>query len=238
MWIHRPREYHELFLGGSLGLFCPSAISSINLAAEIAWRRLRFEVPELVLSAWIDDGGGRGHLDHQVTVDGDEVSHWVGNTLLFSRLQQPGFEGLKQEVLERKGNHDSYQACLLLHVSQEKGGNCASVISFILNAHHQITDGIGIRILLGKYLSLLSTELHMEANSSKSPLNWADSAKNLSVPWITIMNKDQAISGSDYEREVAWNQEVLTKRMVKKRFYSSPSNQLTKPRAAIGVFLF
>ena len=84
----------------------------------------------------------------------------------------------------------------------------------------QITDGIGIRILLGRYLSLLS-EAYRVNILAKKEINWEDSAQNLSHPWISILNKEQVHSGPDYEGRAERNREIVFEKMVTKSFLIS-----------------
>ena len=87
-------------------------------------------------------------------------------------------------------------------------------VDLILNGEHQITDGIGIRIMLSKYLSILATNFLKPTSPQETRVNWGKSFKFLTPPWICFMDEKQVLSGPEYEKAVVWNQQVLLKKMV------------------------
>jgi len=127
-------------------------------------------------------------------------------------------------ILQGTG-HASDNAFMLLRaeVSDESEELVTSVqtVQIIICLDHLITDGIGTRILFGKYLSLLALSLNKPSNATAKEHNWDDSHKNLSVPFICVMNHDQITSGPQYEKIAAWNRVVLLEKMVRSNFVLS-----------------
>jgi hypothetical protein len=84
---------------------------------------------------------------------------------------------------------------------------------------HLVTDGIGARVVLGHYLSLL-------ASSIVTPINfkpdWQKNHENLSAPWIGLLRNCQELSGPSYEEGVLRNRDIMTTRMVITNLLTSP----------------
>ena len=81
-----------------------------------------------------------------------------------------------------------------------------------------IQDGIGARILLGRYLSLLT---FMISTPIQPRSEWQENHKLLSQPWICLMNCNQELSGIMYNKRALWNQEILTEDMVIRSAFES-----------------
>ena len=77
---------------------------------------------------------------------------------------------------------------------------------------HLITDGIGARIMLGRYLSHLAFEL--TTTSPQPKLDWQENHDRLSPPWISLLNYSQQLSGNEYNEGILRNRSILTNRMV------------------------
>ncbi|RDL37251.1 uncharacterized protein BP5553_04684 [Venustampulla echinocandica] len=211
-WLARPKELHEIFVSGLLAFETPLPSCTLYSAVRQAWQALLFEVPELQARAVVAEDGN-AYMQYRTPQDRHEVEEWAHRTAVFDYGDQSlDFKGLRENILIRKGD-SSDPAFLLLYLEKESDGNKPlDHVHIILNTDHEITDGIGTRILFGKYLSLLSSCIS-EPQLGLVMYDWAESSKNLSPPWISIMNQDQAISGSEFEETVAWNKEILLERM-------------------------
>jgi hypothetical protein len=78
---------------------------------------------------------------------------------------------------------------------------------------HVITDGIGARIILEKFLTHLAQHIYhhpLELLFTNAEKPWS----NLSPPWVTIMNQDQECSAGDHERAAKFSVDLLTKVVV------------------------
>ena len=213
LWIPRPKDYHEMFIGGSLALSSVVPPSALTLAAKFAWRRLRFEVPELVVSA-VYGTEENAYMQYQVPSSEEEVNQWIERTTSFECGKQSlAFQELLENIREKKAGHDSDQVFLFLHPVVKDKSDRVKRVDFLLNADHQITDGIGIRILLDQFLALLAESLSSHLAATEE-LNWQQSVTNLTSPWIGLMNEEQLLSGPDYDRAVAANEDILFQKMV------------------------
>jgi hypothetical protein len=214
MWIPRPKDLHELFISGTLKLETLVENSRLRSAARKAWRRLRFDFPELVVRGVCLDG--ETYMRYQTPKGEEEVSEWIQRTACFDQGREGlDFEGLRQKVLLKKQASDSEPAYLLLYSELESGdGPGVSRLHVMLNVDHEITDGIGARILFGNYLSLLASCLSTPSDDAPELIDWEKTSNNLSKPWITIMNDEQLLAGPEYEEKVQWNKSMLLERMV------------------------
>ena len=215
MWISRPKELHEMFISGTLKLESPLPNSALQLAAKNAWRTLRFEVPELVARGQCDEDA-RTFMQYQTPRDEEEVKEWINRTAFFH--QGPDgldFEGLREKLLLRKEIFDSEAASLLLYSELESDEDSVNHVHMMLNVDHEVTDGIGTRILFGKYLSFLAKFLSSSPGRGQDEIDWAESSRNLSPSWISIMDEEQVTSGPEYEEKVQLNKTMLLENMVR-----------------------
>jgi hypothetical protein len=214
MWLSRPKDSRELFLYASLVLKSSTLGSALSSAAKFAWKQLRYEVPELVLNSTCQRGW-REFMQYK-TPQTQEVSRWVERTSAFDFGQQcQDFEYLRTKILQKIRANDVDNVFLFLH-AQVKDGNFVSVssIQLMIYVDHQVTDGIGARILLGRYLLLLASSITNPADPPGCKFDWQESQNKLSSPWICLMDANQLLSGIKYNETTLRNQVILAERMV------------------------
>jgi len=85
----------------------------------------------------------------------------------------------------------------------------------MLNVDHQVTDGIGIRIILGRYLASLAAALDRQDDFTDERIDWRESWKNMSPAWVSIMNEEQLLSGPGYERIAEMNRDIIFNKLVR-----------------------
>lgn len=207
LWLLRQREARELFLGGDLSLAADKAHGEIVDASRSAWRALRWECPELVLLGWSReadgdlDGGGERFVEFRIPDGEEDVQRWVQKTLIFSSGSESlGFDQLRTLLCEKKLSEPD-PAFMYLHTVTSGPEKSATRLEFMLNMDHLVTDGIGIRVLLGKFLQLFSDSLGPEPKRLEV-IDWSKSARNLSPAWAGIMNGAQRTSGPEFEEAV------------------------------------
>jgi len=237
VWLPRPKEYHEIFISASLVLESPTSLPILKAAASHSWQLLRFEVPELHVQIICRDDG-RQYMKYQTPKDPDEVNQWVHRTFVFEQHSSLQFHELRDQVVSMKASHDSDKAFLLFRVGEEDRDEPVKNVQLMLPVDHQVADGIGIRILLGRYLTLLASSLGQPSNLTHKEINWSESSKNLSTPWISVMNEHQVTSGPEYERASEENREFLHEKMVHPFPSSSNNHCLTSPRITTMAFPF
>lgn len=204
-----------MFISGALNLNSPLPNQALVAAATNAWRILRVEVPELVEKGKCNEDG-KAFMQYQ-TPTGEEVEDWIHRTTAFEKGREAlDFEGLREKILRLKKTAVSAETSSLL-LYTELGSDEKSVdrIHVMLNVDHEVTDGIGARILFRKYLDLLAKCLEVPPGVFEDRIDWAVSARNLSSPWISIMNKEQVTSGPEYEEQVQMNKTMLFEKMVR-----------------------
>jgi hypothetical protein len=204
-----------MFISGSLALVSPLPYSALASAARHAWRCLCFQIPELMVSAICEKDGT--YMQYQAPKNDRQAHQWVKRTMFFEHgKQRLDFKELRENILQRRGQNgsDSEQATLLIYSRVQDGNDLAEIFDCIITTDHQITDGIGVRILLGQYLSILANSLNGLPGVDEMEIDWQESCRNLSPPWISIMNKEQLKSGPDYEEMVEWSRDILLEKMV------------------------
>jgi hypothetical protein len=213
MWIFKPREARHIFILAELTTHQPANSHTVFEAAKDAWRKLRFEVAELQLSSVFEKESA--YLQYECPGCQD-VDIWVKQTIyLESSTEAPDFERLRYLLL-RRSSEVSCPASLLVYFRHEDGQDMDPLKKFwcMLNTDHLVTDGIGTRILLGKFLEHFSKYLATPAPVEDTKLLWDETYKNLSTPWITIMNNKQEYSGEGFDERVSANQEYLFHKQV------------------------
>ncbi|TVY33318.1 Trichothecene 15-O-acetyltransferase, partial [Lachnellula subtilissima] len=206
MWIPRPKELHEMFIGGTISLESPSPNSTLKSAARNAWRSLRFEIPELVAKGQFQDG--KPFMQYQTPKDENEVNEWINRTAFFDQgLNELSFEGQREKLLLRKQAFNLHTASLLLYSELVTDEDLVSRFHLMVNMDHEVTDGIGTRILFGQFLSLLA--VFLSGSSGVGEIEWTESSRNLSPPWVGIMNEEQVTCGPEYEEMARMNKTLL-----------------------------
>ncbi|KAL2069673.1 hypothetical protein VTL71DRAFT_14352 [Oculimacula yallundae] len=217
MWPSRPKSIHELFISTALSLAFPIPRATLDAAAGRAWQTLRYHVPELALEACVADNGV-AYLQYRMAQSQSEVDAWLVRTSSYFEAggNVLSFDDLRRGALKEKEGRDSDNALLLLYShdrDEGRGDGLVEDAQIMLNVDHQVTDGTGIKIILGKYLSLLASALNEPYGILQDEIPWEESYKNLSTPWIQLMNEDQVISGSEYEEVVTRNRLIILEKL-------------------------
>jgi hypothetical protein len=121
-----------MFLGGTLTI--QMSMEKHISAAHDAWRRLRFEFPEIVMTAFCREDG-EPCMQYMGPKDENEVSEWVNRTaILCHGFQRMSFEELRDRLMHEKSDRFADQVILLLHAQIENGGNgLVRRVDFMLN---------------------------------------------------------------------------------------------------------
>ncbi|KAI9744846.1 MAG: trichothecene 15-O-acetyltransferase [Claussenomyces sp. TS43310] len=163
-----------------------------------AWRRLRLLHLEIATtpSPW--------KLSSprfvQCSLSGDEPG-WLDKTFFSVPAADSlswGFEEMRSQLIARSRDQPE-PAFILLHER-----TAGSHVDLMLLVDHLVADGVGVRILLGRYLSLLADELleRGRAVESKAQIDWSLSSQHLTPPWTSLMNEKQKFQGPEYEAAV------------------------------------
>jgi hypothetical protein len=216
MWIHKPKEYQQLFLTASLTLLKPISRLEFYSVARHSWIRLRYETPDIDVTAKMS-GDGQPYMYARVLRNRAEADLWVLKTFFFDSAEElVGFGALKNKLLQDQADVRCSSPISILLITFNGGDDMVRKVELILNAEHQITDGIGIRILLSKYLYILAKNA-LRSDISQDPLmtDWGENSKLLTTPWICSLNEDQIFSGPEYEEAVSGNQKFIQEEMVR-----------------------
>lgn len=214
MWFPRPKELRELFVYASMTFTSSVTRTSLECATRDAWRTLRFGVPELGARAVCGEDSNM-YFQYQIPKSATEVESWIARTATL-RIGNTShdFHELRKSLLQTKAGRDADNAFILIHCqAEEDRSDQIKHVQLVLNVDHQITDGNGIKILLGRYLELLAAAL-IQPSAEKREIIWHDSCKNLSTPWIQLVNDEQVIFGSELEEAAAFNRDIMMNKLV------------------------
>jgi hypothetical protein len=214
-WMVKPKEYREIFVSGNLILETPIPISKLTEAAQTAWLDLRYEVPEICVTTIIGEDG-EIYMEYKEHNDEVEVRNWRERTAFVEYgTSVLSFQELRRKLMSSKQRNQTDSALFLVYITPAaKIGTLVRNCQLMLNVDHQITDGNGTRILFGKFLSMLAKSLSFQPRNLPDDIARRNNGRNLSTPWIEVMNDEQVISGSEYEQLVLSNEQNLSKLVI------------------------
>lgn len=199
-----------MFLRITISFTSQHALSLVQIheALTRAWCLLRVESPEIACSSGCDESGNR-YMRYQVP-SSEDLQAWAKDTII---LDTSRFMVSFLEARHRVRQQKSVGYSAFLHVSPEISDENGLVhkIGIMFNMDHMYTDGIGIRILAGRFLEILGRVLTSE---EKVDLDVETQVQNLSVPYTSLMNENQKSEGKSYESAVARQKEFLLELVV------------------------
>ena len=219
LWIQKAADARQLFLGGSLSLSfssVPYALDNlcVHAAAKKAWWQLRCDHPTIA-ATWYCDDDGNCWIDCSAS-ESAAAETWSDRTVIFghSCKYASSFSSLRERANEMRVERRIEDASILYLQALKDGlDSRVSKVEFLLNLDHTITDGIGIRILAGKFLRNLARELGRSHDQkySRHQVNfdwkYPEKVTDLPLPWTELMNGDQLTAGKSYREAVQrqWN---------------------------------
>ncbi|KAF2427534.1 hypothetical protein EJ08DRAFT_699518 [Tothia fuscella] len=216
-WLLKPKVFREMFISACLILETSVSQSCLSTAAERAWIDLRVQISDFTVTPVIGEDKKTIYIEYDTPRNEDEIRIWLDRTMFVKDLgrREMDFRELRRTILESKTQPEVDQAYLLLCSVLEPGESGLVIkVNIMVNTDHQVTDGTGTRILLGRYLALLATAL---SKYQPAPLDlndqtiWKEAISNLAPAWPMIMNTDQVTSGTDYQLAVADNKATMRK---------------------------
>ncbi|KAN0119928.1 hypothetical protein V8E51_002136 [Hyaloscypha variabilis] len=211
MWLARSQESRDLFVYAVLKFEAETTSKVLSSAAASAWRQLRFDIPELVLTAGTSTKDEKPYLQYENPQHESEVDDWVKRTLRIDlRNHDRGFNNMRDKVIKLKRGCTDNVFLFVRTKNDDYNPGKDGLLQVMIYLDHLVTDGIGARIVLGRYLSLL-------ASSIVTPINfkpdWQKNHENLSAPWIGLLRNCQELSGPSYEEGVLRNRDIMITRM-------------------------
>jgi hypothetical protein len=184
-WILQLREYRQIFIAATLALYSP-------------------------VSAVIEDDWS--YLQYQALRDDVEAQAWLKDTVILEGGPLLDFHELRDKIMHGRREDDPFLTHILVHSkSEDESRSLVQRCEIMLNVEHSIRDGIGARILFGKFLACLAESISKPTKYAWNEDSWKDSGRKLTVPWIEVMNDNQAVSGPEYATHVAKNRVNLSK---------------------------
>ena len=144
---------------------------------------LRCENPILAARARVK-ANGETWLECEA-LDKHYLKEWVERTVVVEEEKSKGWDDLREEW--RNSGEDFAR----LHICPLE----AQSVMFFLNFDHVITDGIGVRILTGRWLQFLAADM-VGIIGENTIACWA---QTLPPPWTDMMNEYQVTEGHDFE---------------------------------------
>ena len=163
-----------------------------------------------IAATWQCDDDGSCWLDCSAP-DSAVAKEWLERTVIVndSRESTSDFSAIRDwmnEIKEERRIKDPGLLCLYAFGNTSKPNT--SKFRVLLNVDHIITDGIGIRILAGKFLAHLARELAYSSdhknpeNNGEFDWNSSGSTQGPPSPWTDLFNEDQLTSGKSYQDAV------------------------------------
>jgi hypothetical protein len=116
MWCERPKDSRDLFVYASLTFQSPIVWSTLSTAIGTTWQRMRYDVPELVLTIGTDPTDGKPCMQYQSPQNQEEVNQWAERTSAFAfGAEQQDFEYLRSSILSKKRSNHADNVYLFSH---------------------------------------------------------------------------------------------------------------------------
>ncbi|KAL8862805.1 MAG: hypothetical protein Q9178_000747 [Gyalolechia marmorata] len=201
-WFQSKPESRDLFLGVQAKLCTELELNPIIRVAGQAWLRLRFDHPEIALHT-IPSADGKGWMCCPIPCDDQEAKRWQQKTLS-RRHGHKAYDFTYAVSPAGQWNYQQREAdgstTLMVYARSSPMDMKVTSVSFLFRVDHTYADGIGIRLIGDSYLRLFAQCLTDKPDSELPP--WQHAARNLSPPWIELMNEQQKTGGEVFERNV------------------------------------
>ena len=208
-WFRSKPESRDLFLGVQAKLCTEVELNSIIRVAGQAWLRLRFDHPEIALHT-VPSADGKGWMCCPIPCNDREAKRWQQKTL----SRRHGHKAYDFSYAVSPAGQWNYQqpeavgsTTLMVYARCSPVDMKVTTVSFLFRVDHTYADGIGIRLIGDSYLRLFAQYLTDQPDSKLPP--WQHAVRNLSPPWIELMDERQKTSGEVFERNVRNDIDVL-----------------------------
>lgn len=209
-WASQALDIRKLYLSGLITLETPCPSKMFGKAARIAWLRLRYEHPEVVMGSngdFADDGSAI--IECEIPADEYSAEDWMRRTLtLGTTLPDLGHAKAMRSAerkLREKRADDTVQL-LLDAISSEGDSQEIGAAAFSFCVGHQMADGIGTYIVAGAFLDDLAKNL---GGRTEQFLDWRRAAENIPEPWVQMMNSSQQEEGKEFEESAKRTRDLV-----------------------------
>ena len=203
-WAHQAPETRQLFLTGQITLTNePISKAQFIKAAGKAWRRMRYEYPEIVqISSKSFNADGSAIMRCEIPKDESFVGEWIDRTL-YSNTRTMGEEDA-MVVVEREMREQEIKdpVSLRLHSAKsprEAAGSGVRGAVFCMSVDHGLADGIGAWLLIGKVFKTFGEEI---GGREEERLDWAKAVEKIPKAWVQMLNAEQRTEGKGFEEGV------------------------------------
>ncbi|KAF9494103.1 hypothetical protein BDN71DRAFT_1507998 [Pleurotus eryngii] len=167
----------NLFVGAHVNVSATVSGSQLTNAARATWLWLRYHVPVIATSI-VPDDEGTSRLVYKPANEA-EVNEWASRTFIVSQHPQADAEPLRLKLGEEKiSSEDGLQTWAHLVLTPGSDRDPITKFGFLVRTHHAPFDGVGLKILLNRYLIQLAKHLG-STDVPQSPLQWGSEVANL-----------------------------------------------------------
>ncbi|KAF4578360.1 trichothecene O-acetyltransferase family protein [Pleurotus pulmonarius] len=171
----------NLFIGAHVNVSATISQYHLTNAARATWMWLRYHVPAIATSI-VPDDEGTSRLVYKPASEA-EVNEWASRTFIVSRDPEADVEHLRLKLGEEKiPSEDGLQTWAHFVLTPGDDRESVSKFGFLIRTHHAPFDGVGLKIMLNRYLIQLAKRLG-SADGAQSTLQWGSEAANL-VPAV------------------------------------------------------
>ncbi|KAF7441234.1 hypothetical protein PC9H_001583 [Pleurotus ostreatus] len=175
----------NLFIGAHVNVSATISRSQLTNSARATWLWLRYHVPAIATSI-VPDDEGTSCLVYKPANEA-EVNEWANRTFIVSQHPQADVEPLRLKLGEEKiPSKDGLQTWAHLVLTPGSDREPASKFGFLVRTHHAPFDGVGLKIMLNRYLIQLAKHLG-SSDVPQSPLQWGSEASNLAPAVYNVL---------------------------------------------------
>jgi hypothetical protein len=227
VWNIKPRDSRLMTVASTLDLTLPILVQSLESKLSTAWRHFLTEVPEVMASTLEEEGHQPFLIWGPVPPSQEELDRWIDDTakksFIFDRVDAQLNAAvysrsrtceMRQTLMDKIRDLGPYPNAYLYAVghANSKGVPWVKSVQVIISFDHRITDGIGARILFGKFLGYLAN--YLVSSAHYVPRNCTQPWKNLAAPWICVMDEACLRSEKNFRGHGRQMAQTLMEQMV------------------------
>lgn len=219
------RGENDFFIGTTIRLHSPSASSRVFTLRDLEHMtqsslvQLRASQPQVAVTlSW--DRQGKCMLQYRAPKNDDEARCWAADVTTVEAGPRR-LTDMRDRVEEEKKQISSTAAggsAITVYLSAPVSGLDAALedseLNYLFRFNHCLFDGIAARQIVTMFFQNLISEICGISPNANGDIDWKQSASNLAPAFVELMDPEQDLSGSRFDRTVHDHMALMKKKVV------------------------
>ena len=192
-------------------------LKDVDSAAKRAWKTLRFHHPEIACTA-AHDGQIKCLLQYRAPKDDQAAQAWAESTINTGATPKTAMDTRDESVERRRVGGARSADAVVIHITADLPRDDVPLgdaeLRMLFHSNHLYFDGIGIREMIGAFLKGFAAELGNSSQAAPTQVPWHESAQNLPLAVVELMNSKQSISGPAFDEALKTHVGAVMRGMV------------------------